>query len=118
MSRKGRRAHSARQKQNWSAERYALNAEGSKGRTGSRASNARRNGDVTDRKLSKQRATRRKRDRREVERAVRDGTEMGRAGKQVKNAQRNERRRWERTRGNEVGESYVSIPQQKLNQTT
>ena len=83
----GRRAHSARQKQKWGAERYALNAEGDKGHTGSRASNARRNGDVTDGKSSEQRATQRTRDRREVERAVRDGAETGRAGKRRKNAQ-------------------------------
>ena len=99
-SKKGRRAHSARQKQKWGAELYALNAEGDNGHTGSRASNARRNGDVTDGKSSEQRATRRKRDRQEVERAVRDGTETGRrAGKRVKNAHRNKRRRWERTGG-------------------
>ena len=47
-SRKGPRAHSAQQKQKWSAERYALNAEGDKGHTGYRARNARRNGNVTD----------------------------------------------------------------------
>ena len=108
-SREGRRAHDARQKQKWSAERYALNAEGDKRHTGSRASNARRNGDVTDGKSSEQRATQRKRDKREVERAVRDGTETGRAGKQAKNAQHNETGRWERT----GGRNYVSRPQKK-----
>ena len=55
--------------------------------TGSRASNARRNGDVTDWKSSEQRETQRKRDRREIERAVRDGAETGLVGKRVKNAQ-------------------------------
>ena len=74
-------------KQKWGAERYALNAEGDKRHTGSRASNARRNGDVTDGKLSEQRATQRKRDRQEIERAVRDGAETGLEGKRVKNSQ-------------------------------
>ena len=67
--------------------------------TGSRARNARRNGNVTDGKSDGQRATQREQNRREVERAVRDGTEKGRAGKRVKNAQRNETGRWERTGG-------------------
>ena len=66
---------------------------------GSRARNARRNGNVTDGKSEEQRATQRERNRRTVERAVRDGTETGRAGKRVKNAQRNETGRWERTGG-------------------
>ena len=70
-------------------ERYALNAEGDKGHTGSRARNARRNGNVTDGKSGEQRATQRERNRQAVERTVRDGTETGRAGKLVKNAQRN-----------------------------
>ena len=67
--------------------------------TGGRARNAQRNGNVTDGKSDEQRATQRERNRREVERAVRDGTETGRAGKWVKNAQRNETGRWERTGG-------------------
>ena len=54
---------------------------------------------MTDGKSDEQRATQRGRNRREVERAVRDGTETGRAGKRVKNAQRNETGRWERTGG-------------------
>ena len=66
-SRKSRRAHSARQKQKWSAECYALNAEGDKGHTGSRARIARRNGTVTDGKSSEQYATEGKRDVREGE---------------------------------------------------
>ena len=67
--------------------------------TGCRARNAQRNRNVTDGKSDEQRATQRERNRREVERAVRDGTETGRAGKWVKNAQRNETGRWERTGG-------------------
>ena len=54
---------------------------------------------MTDGKSDEQRATQRERDRREVERAVRDGTETGRAGKRVENALRNETGRWERTGG-------------------
>ena len=61
-SKKGHRAHSARQKQNWSAERYALNAERDNGHTGSRASNARQNGNV----------------KAEVERATGDATKRDR----------------------------------------
>ena len=50
--------------------------------------------------LNAMRSTRREtKDAREVERAMRDGTETGRAGKRVKNAQRNETGRWERTGG-------------------
>ena len=45
---------------------------------GSRASSARQNENLPDRKPNEQRATQRKRDRREVERAVRDGVELGR----------------------------------------
>ena len=50
-------------------------------------------------KSSKERATKRKRDEREVGRAVRDRTETGRTVSRVKNAQRNETGRWERTGG-------------------
>ena len=51
-------------------------------------------------KSSEQRQTQRKRDRRKVERAVRDRTETGRAGSRAKNAQRNKmgrrgKNRWE-----------------------
>ena len=53
-------------------------------RTGSRASNARRNGDVTDGKLSEQRSTRRRRYGREVERTTQDATGTGRTGKRAK----------------------------------
>ena len=115
MSRKWRRAHSAQLKQKWSAERYTLNAEGNKGHTGSRASNARRNGDVTDGKLSEQRATQRKRDRREVERAVRDGTETGRAGKQAKNAHHETEKNRREMRSERT---MLADHSKKLNQTT
>ena len=71
--------------------------------TGKRASNARRNGDVTNGKSSEQRATERKRDVRESEQKTRNATNVD-VGK-------------ERAR-NEVGKSYVSGPQQKLKQTT
>ena len=109
MSRKCRRAPSARQKQK---------SEGDKGHTGSRASNARRNDDVTDgsrasnarrngngtdEKSSEQCATERKRDVPESERKTRNATKRN-GGK-------------ERS-GNEDGMNYVSRPQQKLNQTT
>ena len=57
-------------------------------RTGSRASNVQRNGNGTDEKLSKKRATQR----------------IETVGKE--------------RAGNEVGKNYVSRPQQKLNQTT
>ena len=80
--------------------------------TGSRARNARRNGNVTDGKSDEQRATQRERNRREVERAVRDGTETGRAGKRTKRDGEKKRA------GNEFGKNYVSRPQQKLKQTT
>ena len=50
--------------------------------------------------LNSMRSTRREaKDTREVERAVRDGTETGRGGKRAKKAQRNETGRWERTGG-------------------
>ena len=54
---KGRRAHSAWQKQKWSAERYELSSAGDEGQTGSWASNARRNRNVTNGKSSEQPAT-------------------------------------------------------------
>ena len=72
-------------------------------RTGSRASNARRNGNGTSEKLSAQCATERKRDGQEVERKTRNATKRD-GGKE--------------RAGNEVGKNYVSRPQQKLNQTT
>ena len=72
-------------------------------RTGSRASNARRNGNGTDEKPSEQCATERKRDVRESERETRNATKRD-GGKE--------------RAGNEVGKNYVSRPQQKLNQTT
>ena len=56
--------------------------------------------------------TRGKRDRREVERAMRDRTETGRAGKRTKRGGGRERA------GNEFGKNYVSRPQHKLKQTT
>ena len=62
-------------------------------RTGSRAINARRNGNGTDQKSSEQCATVRKRDVRESERKTRNATKKD-GGK-------------ERT-GNEVGKNYVS----------
>ena len=55
----------------------------------SRAVNARRNRNVTDGMSSEQRATQRKRDRREVERAVREGTETKRTASRARNARRN-----------------------------
>ena len=61
-------------KQKWSAERYALNADWDKRHMGSRASNARRNGNGTDEKSSEQCATERKRDVRESERKTRNTT--------------------------------------------
>ena len=72
-------------------------------RTGSRAANARRNGNGTDEKSSEQCATERKRDVRESERKTRNTTKQD-GGK-------------ERS-GNEVGKNYVSGPQQKVKQTT
>ena len=51
---------------------------------GSRASNARQNGDVRDGKLSEQLATKRRRYGREVERATRDATGTRRTGKRAK----------------------------------
>ena len=71
-------------------------------RTGSRASNARRNGNGTDEKLSEQFATERKRDLRESGWKTRNATK--RDGGKLR-------------AGNEVGENYVSRPQQKLKQT-
>ena len=71
--------------------------------TGSRASNARRNGNGIDEKWSEQIATERKWDGWEIERKKRNATK---------------RDGGERTGGNEVGKNYVSRPQQKLNQTT
>ena len=109
--------HTVPNKNKWSAERYFLNAEGDKGHTGSRAGNARRNGNVTDVKLGEQRATQRKQDRREVERAVRDGTETGRTGSRVKTRNSTKRDGGKEREGNEVEKNYVSRPQQKLNQT-
>ena len=85
-----------------------LNAEGDKRHTGSR------NGDVTDGKSSDQRAKQRKRDRREVERAVRDGTETGLAGKREKNAQQKKR-----DGGKErAGGTMLAARSKKFNQTT
>ena len=66
---------------------------------------------MTDGKSGEQRATQRKRDRREVERTVHDGTETGRAGRRASNARRNGTVGKERA-GNEVGKNYVSRPQQ------
>ena len=65
---------------------------------GSRASNVRRNGNVTNGKSKEQRASNWKRDRREVEREVRDEKETGRTGSRAKNAQRNETGRWGKNR--------------------
>ena len=71
------------------------------------------------RNSSEKRPTQRKRDRREVERAVRDGMETGRAGSRAKNAQRNETGRWGKNRREmRFGKNYVSKPQQKLAPTT
>ena len=81
---------------------------------GNRASNARRNGDVTDGKSSDQRATQWKRDRQEVERAVRDGTETGRAGKRAKT--RNTTKRVGKKE--RAGETMLADRSKKLNQTT
>ena len=72
-------------------------------RTGSRASNARRNGNGTYEKSSEQCATEQKWDVREGERKLRNATKRDGGKKQT---------------GNEVGKNYVSRPQQKLNQTT
>ena len=72
-------------------------------RSGSRASNARRNGNGTDVKSSEQCATERKRDVRESERKTRNATKRD-GGKE--------------RAGNEVGKNYVSRPQKKLKQTT
>ena len=72
-------------------------------RAGSRASNARRNGNGTDEKLSEQCVTERKKDLRESRWKTRNTTKRD-GGK-------------ERT-GNEVGENCISRPQQKLKQTT
>ena len=72
-------------------------------RKGSRASNARRDGNGTDEKLSEQCATERKRDKRESERKTRDATRRDGGNERA---------------GNEDGKNYVSRPQQKLNQTT
>ena len=49
---------------------------------------------MTDGKSGEPRATKRKLDGWEVERAVRDRTETGRTGSRAKNAQRNETGRW------------------------
>ena len=65
------------------------NVEGNEGETGSRASNARRNGNVTDGKSSEQRATQRCRDRREFEREARDGTETGRTESRASSSRQN-----------------------------
>ena len=116
-SRKGRRAHSTRQKQKWSAERYSLNVKGDQGHTGSQASNAPRNGKLTDEKSSEQRATRRKRDRREVERAVRDRTATGCAGSRAKHAQRNETGRWGKTGGGEMRSERTMLADNSKNST-
>ena len=74
----------------------------------------RRNGDVTDGKSSEQRATQRKRDIREVERAVRDGTEMGRAGRRTK-TRNTTKQDGEKER---AGETMLADRSKKLNQTT
>ena len=72
-------------------------------RTGSRASDARRNGNGTYEKSSVQCATEQKWDVREGERKLRNATKRD-GGKE--------------RAGNEFGENYVSKPQQKLKQTT
>ena len=71
--------------------------------TGSRASNARRNGNGTEEKSSEQCAMERKRDVRECERKTRNASKRDGGEEQA---------------GNEVGKNYVSRPQQKLKQTT
>ena len=72
-------------------------------RTGGRASNARRNGNVTDEKSSEQCATERKRDVRESEQKTRNAMKREGGKEQA---------------GKEVGKNYVSRPQKKVNQTT
>ena len=71
-------------------------------RTGSQASNARRNGHGTDKKSSEQFATEWKWD----------------CGKASEKRATTKRDGAKEQAGNEVGKNYVSRPQQKLNQTT
>ena len=93
---KGSSSTQCPKKQKWRAERYALNAAGDEGQTGSRVSNARRNGNVTDGKSS--------------ERRNGNGTDEKSSEKRA--TQRNGTVGKERA-GNEVGKNYVSRPQQK-----
>ena len=81
---------------------------GDKGETKSRASNARRNENVTDGKTSRQRATQRKRERREVERAVRDETEEQRSTQPKRDG---------RDASEEEGNNCAANRNSKLNQT-
>ena len=81
---------------------------------------ARWNGSVTDGRSNAQRLTQRKREGREVEQALGDGTESGRTRSPAQHAQRSEMVRSGKNGGAtaEAGKNYVRRPQQQTQPNT